>query len=233
MNNELPHIDGRSAVAKTARSLHNSGLVVNTSGNVSERIGDQVIITPSGKAYEQLRPEDVCVIDLEGKWIDGEFLPSSETPLHLALYNSDPAIKAIVHTHSVHATAVSTLVDELPAIHYQMVDLGGKIPVAPYATFGSKELADSVMGVIAKHKAVLMKNHGAITFATTLEKALARTITLEWCCEVWLKAMMAGEPTTLTEQDLQLVAKQMQKIAEARLNPAAARQSGSCSTDKS
>ncbi len=218
----------RSGVAKTALSLLNCGLVVNTSGNVSQRIGDHIIITPSGRAYDRLRPKDICVLDLDGNRVDGDLLPSSETPLHLALYNSDPAIQAIVHTHSVHATAVSTLVDVLPAIHYQMVDLGGEIPVAPYATFGSDELADSVLSVITGHTAVLMKNHGSISFADNLAKALARTITLEWCCEVWLKAATAGEPSTLNGAQLELAKQQMKEIAQARNNLQQAKKAECC-----
>jgi L-fuculose-phosphate aldolase len=210
------HAELRRQVAATALSLLTTGLVVNTSGNVSVRLGDQVIITPSGKDYNSLTIDDICVVSIAGDWVDGESLPSSETPLHLAVYRSDPEIQAIVHTHSVHATAVSTLVDRLPAIHYQMVDLGGQIPVAPYATFGSIKLAESVVTTLPGHNAVLMKNHGSLTVATTLEKALARTITLEWCCEVWLKAVMAGTPSTLSANELLQAKQQMQDIAEQR-----------------
>ena len=233
MSNKLLYKKKRSRVAKAALSLLNSGLVVNTSGNVSERIADHIIITPSGRAYDSLHPKHICVLDLDGNRVEGELLPSSETPLHLALYKSDPAIKAIVHTHSVHATAVSTLVDVLPAIHYQMVDLGGEVPVAPYATFGSNELADSVLGVITGHTAALMKNHGSISFADNLAKALARTITLEWCCEVWLKAMTVGKPSTLTRTQLDLAEQQMSEIAEARKNPKQAKDADCHACNKS
>ena len=79
--------------------------MVNTSGNVSIRIGDEIIITPSGTDYDSLSTEDICVLTIDGDWVDGDLLPSSETPLHIAVYRSDPEIQAIVHTHSVHATA--------------------------------------------------------------------------------------------------------------------------------
>ena len=206
----------RVQVAKTALSLLSTGLVINTSGNVSVREGDDIIITPSGKAYDALDAEDICVLNLDGEWIAGEHLPSSETPLHLAIYNSDLNVNAIVHTHSVHATAVSTLVNVLPAIHYQMADLGGPVPVAPYATFGSQELADSVLSVLLGRNAALMQNHGSITIADKVEKALSRTIALEWCCEVWLKAVAAGEPSTLDQEQMLAAKEQMKDVAAKR-----------------
>lgn len=219
MADSIVHAELRQQVATTALSLLTTRLVVNTSGNVSIRIGEEIIITPSGKDYDCLTAQDICVITMDGDWVDGELLPSSETPLHIAIYRSDPEIKAIVHTHSVHATAVSTLVDALPAIHYQMVDLGGEIPVAPYATFGSAELAESVVGVLPGYKAALMKNHGSITVAKTIKKALDRAVNLEWCCEVWLKAATAGEPSTLSKEQLEQAKQQMKDIAEQREMP--------------
>lgn len=212
----IRHAAQRQQVAETALSLLETGLVVNTSGNASVRVDDDIIITPSTREYDSLQAEDICVIDLDGKMTDGRYLPSSETPLHLAIYNSRPDIHAIVHTHSVHATAVSTLVQELPAIHYQMVDLGGPVPVAPYETFGSHELAASVLGVLTERTAALMQNHGSITVADTLKKALARTIALEWCCEVWLKAVTANEPSTLDEAQMEAAKRQMESIARQR-----------------
>ena len=212
----IRHSEQRQQVAETALSLLETGLVVNTSGNASVRVDDDIIITPSTREYDSLQAEDICVIDLDGEMTDGRYLPSSETPLHLAIYNSRPDIHAIVHTHSVHATAVSTLVQELPAIHYQMVDLGGAVPVAPYETFGSHELAASVLGVLTERTAALMQNHGSITVADTLKKALARTIALEWCCEVWLKAITAGKPSTLDEAQMDAAKRQMESIARQR-----------------
>lgn len=212
----IKHEKQRQQVAKTALSLVTTGLVVNTSGNVSVRVDDDIIITPSGRAYDSLSAKDVCVISLGGEWVAGEHLPSSETPLHLDVYNANPEVYAIVHTHSINATAVSTLVQTLPAIHYQMLDLGGPVPVAPYATFGSQQLADSVLSVLPGHTGVLMQNHGSITIADTLETALARTIALEWCCEVWLKAVTAGEPSILSEEQMEAARQQMSDIAEKR-----------------
>mgnify|MGYP003442278361 CR=1 FL=1 len=210
------HEEARRDVAAVACELVRSGLVVNTSGNVSLRIGDTIAITPSARAYETLQPADICLVDLTGAAVDGRWLPSSELALHLALYHANPDCQAIVHTHSVNATAVSMLVDTLPAIHYQMADLGGAVPVAPYATFGSPELAASVIQAIPNHTAALMQNHGSISYGPNLQKALARTVLLEWCAEVWLKASTLGKPRVLTEEQLDATRDQMSAYGRAR-----------------
>ena len=206
----------RRQVADTARKLEETGLVVNTSGNVSARRGDHVAITPSGCAYDTLTAADVVVVDAKGDVIDGDLLPSSETPLHLALYAAKPGVGAIVHTHSVYATAVSTLIKELPAIHYQVVTLGGPVPVAPYRTFGTPELAAVVTEAMQDRSAVLMQNHGATTVGKTLDDALARTVTLEWLARVYLIASEAGSPSLIDAEELARVETQMERLAAER-----------------
>lgn len=203
----------RRQVAETARRLHDTGLVVNTSGNVSLRIDQRVAITPSGCAYETLEASDVVVLDLEGVVQEGDLVPSSETPLHLSVYAAKPAAGAIVHTHSVYATAVSTLVRELPAIHYQITTLGGPVPVAPYRTFGTPELAEVVTTAMRDRSAVLMQNHGATTIGATLDQALARTITLEWLARVYLIANQSGDPSLIDDDELARVKEQMAKFS--------------------
>jgi len=204
----------RLKVAKTALSLLHTGLVVNTSGNVSVRVDDHIVITPSGRPYETLAAEDILVLDLDGNPVDGNLLPSSETPLHLSVYASDASIHAIVHTHSIYATAVSTLVKELPAIHYQIVDLGGPVPVAPYQTFGTPELAASVTEALQGRSAALMQNHGAVTVADNLDQALARSLTLEWLARLYLIAVESGSPSLVDDDELARVKKQQSKFSE-------------------
>jgi L-fuculose-phosphate aldolase len=218
----------RKGVARTARDLLRSGLVVNTSGNVSARVGDHVAITPSGTAYKSLNAADIVVIDMQGDAVSGDLLPSSETPLHLSIYASDPDVSAIVHTHSVFATAVSTLLNELPAIHYQIADLGGPVPVAPYQTFGTPELAAAVTDAIRGRSAALMQNHGAVTVADTLEQALARSITLEWLSRVYLISTQSGEPSLIDDQELERVRQQQDKFREEQQRRFASRKSANC-----
>ena len=216
----------RQQVAETARRLLDTGLVVNTSGNVSIRLDERVAITPTGCAYGTLTAADVVVVDLERNVIDGDLLPSSETPLHLSVYAAKPDARAIVHTHSVHATAVSTLVRELPAIHYQIVTLGGPVPVAPYRTFGTPELADVVTQAMQDRSAVLMQNHGATTIGATVDQALARTITLEWLARVYLIANQSGEPSLIDSEELDRVGDQMARFSSAQQRRLKARNGG-------
>ena len=206
----------RVEVANTALSLLTTGLIVGTSGNASIRVGEHVVITPSGRDYESLTPRDIAIVDLNGTVIDGDALPSSETSLHASVYASNPDAKAIVHAHSDYATAVSTLLDLLPAIHYQMADLGGPVPVAPYRTFGSNELAEVTSQALLGRSAVIMKNHGTLTTAGTLEKALRRCVTLEWCSKVYLKALAAGSPNILTDDEMAQAKKQMDNFEDKR-----------------
>ena len=225
------HKESRLEVAKTALDLLQTGLVINTSGNVSVRVNDHIVITPSGRSYTSLEPNDVCVLDLEGSQVDGDLLPSSETPLHLSVYASDPSIRCIVHTHSVYATAVSTLVKELPAIHYQIVDLGGPVPVAPYETFGTPELAKSVTNALQGRNAALMQNHGSVTTGKDLDQALARSVTLEWLARVYLFASRGGEPSLVGDEELARVKQQFIKFTKEREERLDAREGGCCDKD--
>ena len=221
----------RLLVAKTALALLNTGLVVNTSGNVSIRVDDNIVITPSGRSYENLAAKDILVLDLDGNSVDGDLLPSSETPLHVSIYASDTSIHAIVHTHSIYATAVSTLVRELPAIHYQIADLGGPVPVAPYQTFGTPELAASVTKAIHGRAATLMQNHGAVTVAKTVEQALTRSITLEWLSRLYLIAAQSGSPSLIDGEELARVSQQQSKLGDEQERRSAARPSAGCCSD--
>ncbi|MFE6661989.1 class II aldolase/adducin family protein [Streptomyces sp. NPDC057697] len=174
-------------VVATARRTAAEGLVVGTSGNVSARVGDTILVTPSGVPYDRLGPEDAVGVDPEGNRVLGELAPTSELPLHLAVYrNTDAA--AVVHTHAVHATAVSTLVDEVPPIHYAAAMLGGPVRVAPYARYGTVELAENMLTALRDRTGCLLQNHGTVTHGATLDQAYDRTAQLEWLCHLWLTA---------------------------------------------
>jgi L-fuculose-phosphate aldolase len=187
----------------TARRTVADGLVVGTSGNVSARIGDTVLVTPSGVPYDRLTPDDITGVDLTGRQVLGTLVPTSELPMHLAVYRTTDA-RAVVHTHAVHATAVSTLVTELPAIHYMSCALGGRVRVAPYATYGTDELAQNMLGALTDRSGCLLQNHGTITYGTTLDQAYDRTAQLEWMCQLWLTASSIPglTPSLLTDPQL-------------------------------
>ena len=158
-------LDGlRKQLASTCYALAGEGLVAGTAGNVSCRAGAGVLITPTGAELGRLEASEIAVVDLEGAVIDGELEPSSEIALHLGIYRRYSA-GAVVHTHAPMSTAVACVLDELPCIHYLMVDLGGSVPVAPYRDFGTQALADAVTDAIEGHTAALMANHGTMPTA--------------------------------------------------------------------
>ncbi|MFJ8076135.1 class II aldolase/adducin family protein [Streptomyces sp. NPDC096176] len=171
----------------TARRTAAEGLVVGTSGNVSVRVGELVLVTPSGVPYDRLTPQDTVGVDLDGTQVIGTLAPTSELPLHLAVHRETGA-RAVVHTHAVHATAVSTLVPELPPVHYMTAALGGPVRVAAYALYGTEELARNMLHALRDRTACLLQNHGTITYGDTLAQAYDRTAQLEWMCRLWLTA---------------------------------------------
>ncbi|MEV7397143.1 class II aldolase/adducin family protein [Aeromicrobium sp. NPDC092404] len=192
-----PAVDERRAeIAAACRRLAAEGLVIGTAGNVSARAGDLVAITATGAAFEQMTPEQVSIVDLSGVVVQGLLAPTSELELHLGIYR-DLDAGAVVHTHAPMATAVGCVVDVLPCVHYQMLLLGGEVRVAPYATFGSPELAAGVHAALEGRSAALMANHGAVTHAGDLAAAVELALLLEWACTVYWRAASIGTPRTL------------------------------------
>ncbi|WP_407700706.1 class II aldolase/adducin family protein [Streptomyces endophyticus] len=198
----------------TARRTVTDGLVVGTSGNVSVRVGgsdgDTVLVTPTGVPYEELGPDDLVAVGLDGERRAGTLKPTSELPMHLAVYRHTEA-RAVVHTHAVHATAVSTLVPELPPVHYMTAALGGPVRVAPYATYGTQELAENMLLALADRTGCLLQNHGALTYGDTLSAAYDRTAQLEWMCHLWLTAHSVPglTPSLLTGEQLREVGERL------------------------
>jgi L-fuculose-phosphate aldolase len=194
----------REEVARAARRLAADGLVTGTSGNVSARLGDHVAITPTGAGLAKLEPEQVAVVDRAGVLVDGKLQPTSELDLHLGIYERFDT-GAVVHTHAPIATALSCVLDELPCVHYEMLMLGGSVRVAPYATFGTPELARAVGDALEGRTAALMANHGAVTHGHDLAAALRATELLEWAATVYWRATALGEPRILDSEQQQAV----------------------------
>lgn len=186
----------RRDVVETCLFMQSNGLIVGTAGNVSIRVDDKVAISPSGVPYETMTAEDVVVFSMDGERVDGILEPSSELPLHLSVYR-ETAAKAITHNHAPASTALGLVVDEIPPSHYYSAMLGGIIRVAPYAEFGTDELARNVTDALKGRSGALMKNHGAITIGPTVKKAAGLLPILEYICEIHLRAMATGAPIAL------------------------------------
>ena len=207
--------DARRALVAGARAVAQAGLVVGTAGNVSVRLGEEMLITPRQARLDATEPGRCVPVRLA----DGAVTtappegvePSSEAPLHRAVYAATDA-GAIVHTHSHFATVLSTLVEELPAVHYAMTAFGGRVRVAPYATFGSDELAESVAAALEGRSAALLANHGAVTIGGTVEAAVDRALQLEWLASVCYHATLAGRPALLDDEQLAAVVEQARRL---------------------
>jgi L-fuculose-phosphate aldolase len=196
----------REAIVTTCRELSRAGLVAGTAGNVSVRENDLLAVTPSGLSYAALTPELVGVHRLDGAPVEAPLAPTSELPLHLAIYTARPEVAAVVHTHPPAATALSALVDEVPAVHYYVAMFGGPVRVAPYATYGTEDLARNATAALRDRTACLMGNHGAIAVGPDLTTAHEKSLYLEWLCDVYLRASSAGTPRLLSPEQLAEVA---------------------------
>ncbi len=203
-----PIVDARAArraVADTGRKMVDDGLVEGTAGNVSVRAGDVVAISPSSVPYDQVTEDSVCVLDLDGNILSQNVTrPSSETSMHLSIYRETDA-KAVVHHHGLSSVIASTVLDELPALHYYAVRLGGPTRVARYERFGTPELARSVSTALVDRTAALMQNHGAVAYGASVDEAYDRARLLEWLCALYIGAASIGQPRVLSTDELAAV----------------------------
>lgn len=176
-------------------------LVIGSSGNISTRLGSHVIITPSSIHYDEMNSDDMVVLDMNGNVIEGDKNPSTESKMHLELYNSREDAKAVVHTHSLYASAMAVLNEPLPPIVDETVTkLGSHIRVSKYAMPGTKELAENVRAAIEDRSAAFLCNHGAVCIGKTLKEALHLALILERTCEIYLIAKQVGTPHHLPEE---------------------------------
>jgi L-fuculose-phosphate aldolase len=197
----------RGAVARLGRRMLAAGLTTGTGGNLSwcDRRRGLIAVSPSGVAYDKMTGADVAVVDLGGARVDGRLAPSSELPFHLALYRHRPDVAAVVHTHSVYATTLACLHWEIPAVHYLVGFAGPKVPLAPYATYGTEALARNVVEAIGEANAVLLANHGMIAVGADPEKAFAVAEEIELVARVYYQARCVGTPCLLPDDEMQRV----------------------------
>lgn len=198
----------RRDLVQTCREMQAKGLSKGTSGNVSVRCDEGFLISPTGIPYEDLRPDQVVPMRWDGSF-DGEVLPSSEWRFHADILRTRADLNAVVHTHSLNATAVAILGRSIPPIHYLIAAAGGEdIRCAPYATFGTQELADLAVAALVGRKACLLAHHGAIAAHSSLAGALKLAETVEELAELYLKCLPLGDPPVLnTDQIAEVLAR--------------------------
>lgn len=205
MANELEY--AREQLLVLSQQLCKLGLNRGTSGNASIRVQDAqgqsgLLITPSGRSVEHMRPADMVWMDFNGQ-AHGALAPSSEWRFHVDILHAKPAVNVVVHTHSMFATTLSTLRRDVPAFHYMIAVAGGdSIKCADYALFGSQQLSDNALQALTHRTACLLANHGMIALGDTVEKALSIAVEVETLCEQYLRALQVGEPYILTQQEM-------------------------------
>ena len=198
----------KAEVLHIGHTLLDKGLVAGTWGNISARIPETqlVAVTPSGKNYREITVDDIVIVDITGAVIEGQFKPSSELPLHLAVYHSRNDIQAIVHTHSVFASACAVAHKSIPPIIEDLVQLtGGSVDVANYALPGTDLLAQNVVQALGIKNAVLMANHGVVGCGQTLAEAMMACELVEKAAQIYIYANQIGGAQILSNDDIDVM----------------------------
>lgn len=207
---DTAELDLRRAIIAACRWMNESGLNQGTSGNISARHQDTMLISPSGVPYHQLEPEDVVAMPLAGEYgsyrAKGANIPSSEWRFHLDIMKAKPEVGAIVHTHSTYATTLAICGKEIPACHYMIAAAGGpSIRCAPYATYGTKELSEHALKGLEGRTCCLLANHGMIATGADLEKAKWLAVELETIARQYYLSLCIGGPLLLSEAEIEHV----------------------------
>lgn len=192
----------RRALVEASEAVDRKGLNSGTSGNISVRFGDGMLITPTGMSASQMSPELMVPMQLDGSW-SGDVRPSSEWAIHAGIYRARPEAHAVVHAHPDHCVALSCAREGIPLFHYMVAGFGGDdIRCSAYATFGSPELAGVVIEAIAGRTACLLANHGMVAFGKSLAEAVGRTEKLETLARQYLLCRSVAKPVLLTAEEL-------------------------------
>ena len=196
----------KARVCKYNKLLREHGLVTMTSGNVSGRDFDSnlVVIKPSGVDFDELQPEDMCVVDLEGKVVGGRLKPSVDAATHLYVYRQMPQVGSVIHTHSNYATAFAALGRPIPCCLTAIADeFGGPIPVSDYARIGEEEIGQEVVAKIGACPAILMRNHGVFTIGRTVADAFKAAVMVEDVAKTCYLALLVGEPEEIPPEEVE------------------------------
>jgi L-fuculose-phosphate aldolase len=206
----------RNEIVRFGKKLVSSKLTTGTGGNLSlfNRKEGLIAISPSGIDYLEMRPEDIVLLNIDGEIIEGSRRPSSELNFHTMLYLKRGDINAIIHTHSVYATTIACLNWEIPAVHYLVGFSGNKVPVAPYATFGTKKLADNISKTIGNYNAVLLANHGLITIGVDLSSTFYIAEEIELVAQIYYQSRCIGKPAILSDKEMGKVIKKFKAYGQ-------------------
>ena len=206
----------RKEIVKACQDMNRRGINQGTSGNISVRVKEGFLLTPSGMAYDEMRPGDIVLMRPDASHV-GKRKPSSEWRFHHALMGSRKEIGAVVHTHSMFATTLSCLGMEIPAVHYMVAAAGGEnIRCAPYATYGTQETADNAVKALQDRSACLLANHGMIVVGPTLKKAMWLAVEVETLAAQYWRALQIGKPNILPKAEVMRVIDKFKSYGQAK-----------------
>jgi len=216
--NELDEDSLRAQALAAVQRLDALGLNRGSTGNLSVRWRDGCLITPTGMGADDMKAQDFVWVGEDGSTMEGDWQPSSEWQLHTAIYKARADVHAVVHTHSVHATALACLERPLPAFHYMVAVAGGDdVPCAPYHLFGTQELSEAVVARLHARHACLMAHHGLVTAGRSIAHAVKLAVEIELLCETWLKMLaVQPEPQLLSAAQMAAVLERFRHYGRAR-----------------
>ncbi len=192
----------RQDLIDTARKMEQYGLIRMSGGNVALRIDDKVLVTPTAMAYDTMAIDDIVVVDLEGRTVEGKRRPTSDLKAILYILNHKPEVKAIIHTHQPKAVAFSLICDKLPLISTTMVDeVKDEVNVAPFTISSDEGMGIQTVEYATKALCVILKNHGIMAFGKDLEQALSAAIYLEESCDIYLSALAANRQISVLTKE--------------------------------
>ena len=192
----------RQDLIDTARKMEQYNLIRMSGGNVALRVEDMILVTPTAMAYDTMIPEDIVVVDCEGRVIEGKRKPTSDLKAILYILNHMPEVNAVIHTHQPKAVALSLITDKLPLISTTMVDeVKDEVNVAPFTISSDEGMGIQTVEYATRALCVILKNHGIMAFGKDLEQALSAAIDLEESCEVYMSALATGKDITVLTKE--------------------------------
>ncbi len=209
----LTNLDLRQKMVDVARRMNASGINQGTAGNLSARIDNGFLITPTSLPYDRMEADDIVEMAYDGTYV-GKHRPSSEWRFHRDIMKHRTDINAILHCHSIYATTLACQYKPIPAFHYMVGVAGGTtIRVAPYATFGTQQLSDNAIEALEGRLACLLGQHGQISLGKTLEASLSLASEVETLARLYVQALPLGDPPILSDEEMARVIEQMRKMS--------------------
>lgn len=215
-NQKSSFFEERRSIREYGSQLLEDDLTTGTGGNLSVRLDeDHIAISPSGIPYGEVEPEDVPVVTMDGEVVASEREPSTELPMHLAVYDARPDVDGVVHTHSPYATTFASLGEPIPASHYLVSFAGTQVPVAEYESHATPELGRAAVDALGEDvNAALLRNHGVLTASDGLDGAYSVALMVEYCAQIHFQARSIGEPEILPDAEVERVREKLESYGQ-------------------